>query len=157
PATAKALAESFGTSAEFWMNLESAYQLAKVKADDAAVAHRARLLTLAPVKEIVKRGWIRDVADPTALKTELEKFFEVTDLSDTPDLRFAARTSIPYAELSSAHRSWLCRARKLARAVAAAPFHPETFRKRLPELHELVTSEHDIRRVPKVLADLGIK
>ena len=44
---AKGLAEAFGTTAEFWMNLESAYQLAKVKADGDAVARRARLLTLA--------------------------------------------------------------------------------------------------------------
>src|SRR5690242_18290166 len=59
PETAKGLAAAFGTSAEFWMNLENAYQLAQVQADDDDdVAKRAHLYSIAPVNEMTRRGWL---------------------------------------------------------------------------------------------------
>jgi HTH-type transcriptional regulator/antitoxin HigA len=38
PETARGFAEAFGTSAEFWMNLESRYQLSKIKLPNDNVA-----------------------------------------------------------------------------------------------------------------------
>ena len=46
PDTARALADAFGTSAQFWMNLESAYQLSRLKIDASPVTRRARLYSL---------------------------------------------------------------------------------------------------------------
>jgi HTH-type transcriptional regulator/antitoxin HigA len=42
--TAKELAAAFGTSAEVWLNLESAYRLAHAREPDAAISRRARVL-----------------------------------------------------------------------------------------------------------------
>ena len=42
PATAVALGAAFGTSAEFWLNLEIAYRLAQAGPADPAIAARAR-------------------------------------------------------------------------------------------------------------------
>ena len=47
PETAIELAEALGTSAEIWLNLESAYRLAQAKAGDPAVRRRARLFHIA--------------------------------------------------------------------------------------------------------------
>ncbi len=47
PATAVALAAAFDTSPEFWLNLESAYQLTKVGQADPAIKARAQNRTLA--------------------------------------------------------------------------------------------------------------
>ena len=58
PETATGLGDAFGTGAQFWMNLESAYQLAQVKDQDEDVARRARLYSKAPVKEMLRRRWI---------------------------------------------------------------------------------------------------
>jgi HTH-type transcriptional regulator/antitoxin HigA len=46
-ATAKQLAAAFGTSAELWLNLESAYQLAMADDADPRIADRAEELTRA--------------------------------------------------------------------------------------------------------------
>src|SRR5258708_21733376 len=43
PAVAADLAEAFGTTAQLWMNLESAYQLHSESRSDRAVARKARL------------------------------------------------------------------------------------------------------------------
>ena len=40
PETAKGLADAFGTSPDYWMNLESQYQLSKVKVPNDNVARR---------------------------------------------------------------------------------------------------------------------
>jgi HTH-type transcriptional regulator/antitoxin HigA len=38
------------------MNLESAYQLSKVRQEDNSVAKRARLFEKAPIKDMVRRN-----------------------------------------------------------------------------------------------------
>ena len=43
PETARALADAFGTSAEFWLNLETAYRLSRVGTPDDAIARKARI------------------------------------------------------------------------------------------------------------------
>ena len=59
PETAKGLGQAFGTGAQFWLNMESSYQLSKVKSDSSnAVARRAKLYEMAPVKEMTRRSWI---------------------------------------------------------------------------------------------------
>ena len=58
PDTAKALGEAFGTSAQVWMNLDSAYQLAQLSDQSNVVARKAKLYEIAPLKDIQKRGWI---------------------------------------------------------------------------------------------------
>src|SRR5438874_8013675 len=71
PETATGLGEAFGTGAQFWMNLESAYQLTRVKAQNDAVARRASLYSKAPVKEMLKRRWIEPVHSVDALEKQI--------------------------------------------------------------------------------------
>src|SRR5262249_32883484 len=57
PETAKGLEEALGVEARFWMNLESAWQLSRVKNQDSSVARRAKLYEKAPIKEMIRRNW----------------------------------------------------------------------------------------------------
>src|SRR5436853_3101586 len=60
PETARGLAAAFGSSPEYWMNLESSYQLWRAGDDQGdAVARRARLYELAPIGDLERRGWIK--------------------------------------------------------------------------------------------------
>lgn len=45
PETAIILAEAFGTTPELWMNLESQYQLSKVRVKQSSVSRKAQLRT----------------------------------------------------------------------------------------------------------------
>src|SRR5258708_8442599 len=51
PETAIGLAAAFGSSPQFWMNLETTYQLSKAAITESAVSRRARLYERFPVKE----------------------------------------------------------------------------------------------------------
>src|SRR5271156_2848787 len=53
PEVAHKLAAAFGTSAQLWMNLETAWQLSKVKADTERITREATLRERFPVREMI--------------------------------------------------------------------------------------------------------
>src|SRR5438270_614557 len=74
PEMAIGLGTVFANDASDWLKWDAAYQLTLVTADKD-VERRARLYGLAPVRDMQKRGWIRDTGDLIELEAELEKFF----------------------------------------------------------------------------------
>ena len=54
--TAQELAAAFGTSAQFWLNLESAYRLAVERRDHVDVARRARMYEKAPISDMMRKS-----------------------------------------------------------------------------------------------------
>src|SRR5262249_13117064 len=49
------------------------------------------------------------------------------------------------------------RARQLARAVSAAKYRPAALEEGLAGLRQLIADEHEVRRIPRLLADIGIR
>jgi HTH-type transcriptional regulator/antitoxin HigA len=157
PRTAMGLGEAFGTSPQFWMNLESAYQLGREKHREGTVARRAKLYEMAPIKEMVRRQWIEDSSSIEVLEQHLCQFFGIESLADEPTFSAAARKSTSYREYTPAQRAWLFRARQLAKAVQAASFEESHSDKLLEDLHLLLSSVEEVRRIPKLLAEAGIR
>ncbi|HZZ81471.1 MAG TPA: HigA family addiction module antitoxin [Gemmataceae bacterium] len=157
PETAIDLSKAFGTSAELWMNLESAYRLSLVASDDDDIARRAAMFKIAPVNEMVKRNWISGTDSAGALEKELLRFFDTASLSDKPTLTLAARKSTTYDAATPEQIAWACRVRNLAKAVSAAPFNPRSFEKGLDALRAYVGHEANVRKIPAFLASLGVR
>src|SRR4051794_1751968 len=57
---AKAFGKAFDVPAEFFANLQNAYDLARAREPDPAVARKARLQNCYPIREMIKRGWLVD-------------------------------------------------------------------------------------------------
>src|SRR5215471_17933702 len=72
PETARELAAALGTSAELWMNLESSYRLSKVAPATDRIAREAALRERFPVREMKKRGWIRDTTSYEELEVDVQ-------------------------------------------------------------------------------------
>lgn len=157
PDTAKALAVAFGTTAQFWMNLQTSYELGREDNNDTGIARRAKLYELAPIKDMIKRHWIERSENVDVLERQVLKFFEVSSIDQTPAFSCAARKSTSYIQMSSAERAWLVRARQLARAIHAARFSKSSFEKALQKLKTLMANAEDVRHVPKLLAEHGIR
>ena len=155
PQTAKQLAAAFGTSAEVWMNLESAYRLALDRAKHHDVERRAALYSKVPVSDIVRRHWIAQCDTTDALEREVLRFLDIECLDDTPLLSAAARKSAE--DTTPAQIAWLCRVKHLADAMPCPPFSPALVERHLDALHALTASEHEIRNVPRVLERMGIR
>ena len=158
PQTAKELAAAFGTSPQVWLNLETAFQLWRDQTEQTAVKRRARLYALAPVKDMVKRGWIELSSNLDTLEQQVLDFLGIENLTDTPDLsRVATRTSTAGIDRSPAQIAWLVRVRQLARAVDAPPHRPSQLEPLLVALRNLLGNVEDVRRVPACLAEAGIR
>jgi HTH-type transcriptional regulator / antitoxin HigA len=159
PETAKGLAAALGTSPEFWLNLEAAYQLWRVgETDSSPVERRAKLYSLAPIKDMVKRGWLEPSASVDVLEDQVKRFFDIPNLDTRPQLLAAARKSTDYdEEFTPAQLAWLFRARQLARAVQAAPFSPSALKQAIERLRLLTHQPQEVRHVPRILAEAGVR
>ena len=157
PETARDLGAAFGTGAELWMNLESVYRLSLIEADSSLVARRSKLYGLAPVKDMMRRNWIKATDNIDALEDELKQFFDAPSLDAIPEKRFTARMSATYGVKTPEQRAWVSRVRSLGKTITAAKFNRQVFCRELPNIRQLIGHEADVRRIPKVLADIGVR
>jgi len=155
PEIAKALGEAFDTSAQYWMNLEIAYQLWRTQDTDNVISRRAKLYQIAPIKEMIKRHWIEPSENIEVLEKRVMRFFEVDNLGKAIEYPHAARRGTQ--EILPSHKAWLFRAKQLAYAVHAKSFSNQSFKNGLTQLKMLLTSVPEIRHVPKILAESGIR
>lgn len=158
PDTAKQLSEAFGTSPELWMNLESAYRLSLARRADSAVSRRARLYGMAPVREMLHRQWIEPSENIAVLEKRILDFFEITGL-DRPItfMAHAPRKSTSYQAATPAQLAWLFRAKRLSKAVMASGFSEKSLDDCLTQLKQLLPNPQEVRQVPKILAQCGIR
>lgn len=159
PETAHSLGEAFGVGPEFWLNLENAYRLSLAAPSDADVGKRAQLYSVAPVKDLIRRRWIRQYNDARELESDLLAFYRVASLNDVESHhQIAARKSRPYDSTSPSELAWYCRVLQMAEGLQVSNYSEQTMRTEgLAELHRLTTSEHELRKLPRVLADLGVR
>ena len=154
PETAQGLGEAFGVGAQFWLNMESSYRLHVYRRrgnTTSMVLRKAALYERAPIKDMLKRGWI----EPTECMDVLEK--QVDDFFAEPTLTAAARKSTPYSETTNSQRAWLYRAKHLAAAVHAKKYTKKQLLSGLGDLKALMAEPDEIRHVPRLLSDLGVK
>ncbi|WP_431284955.1 HigA family addiction module antitoxin [Humitalea sp. 24SJ18S-53] len=162
--TARGLARAFDTSVELWLNLQRDYEVARSrprepeeKAEEIAVARRARLFGLLPIRDMTRRGWIAEAKDVAALEAEVCKFANCNDLAELEGcLPHAARKSGD-ASLSPLQRAWLLRARQLANVPVACKFTTKAFPSIYEQLKPLLSAAPEVRHVPRVLSQFGIR
>lgn len=158
PETARGLGAAFGTSAQLWMNLESAYQLSKLDAPTDTVARRAKLYAKVPIKEIVKRHWIEETENIAVLERQVYDFYEVESLDEELVCEgVAARKSSDYAQQTPIETAWFCRAKRLAAAVSVQKYTRREWSSFVDHLKPLAENVEDARRIPPALAELGVR
>lgn len=159
PETALGLATAFGTSPEFWLNLENAYRLHLARANQASdeVLRRAQLYGLAPIKEMVKRSWIKETTNLQRLEEELLGFYRAPNLQAiaAPQVRF--RFSSSHTPDTPSLWAWVTQARNLAEEQKVGIFTLGGFLKEVPKLARLSASLEETSRLPGRLAEMGIR
>ena len=155
PETASELANAFGTSPQFWLNLESAYQLSKIDVENEVIRERAKVFESAPVNEMQKRGWIKPTKTISELQECLAAFFALPEIGrlKAATMRATGRES----EFTPEQLAWCVRALQLAKAVPAKKFTNKSFADGLPQLRALADFPENARSVPKVLSEMGIR
>ncbi len=157
PEMAVALSQAFSTTPDYWMQKEAAYRLSLVDDPDDAVSDRARLYEVAPIKEMTKRGWIRQADDAVALSGELKGFFGTDDLNDLPQLCAFTKKTGRTEPMTPEQRVWCIRARNMARLLKAENYTDSRFDKGIADLRKIAAWPEEVRRVPRILASMGIR
>ncbi|MGA3107325.1 MAG: HigA family addiction module antitoxin [Terriglobales bacterium] len=158
PEMAKALGEAFDVPAEFFANLQQAYDLAQARTPDPSVAVRRNMQTTYPVREMIKRGWL-ELSDAGMIETQLARFFCVEGPSDIPyfGTHAAKKSSYEEREIPPAQLAWLFRVRQIARSMPAPRYSDKALRSAVSEFETLLYAPDESRRVPRMLMDCGVR
>jgi len=157
PEMAKALGEAFDVPAEFFANLQKAYDLSRAREPDPGVSSRAKLQRVYPVREMIKRGWIED-SDPVMLEAQIAKFFEVPHMREVPYLAHAAKkNNYEEKEIPPEQLAWLFRVRQIAKSVPVPKYSEQALHRALPKLKQLLLEPKEIRHAPRILMECGVR
>lgn len=157
PDMAKALGKAFDVPAEFFANLQQAFDLARAKEPSPEVEVLGKMHAHYPVREMIRRGWL-EKADVAILEEQLVRFFRVKSTAEIPYMPHAAKKSryeeraIPPAQLA-----WLFRVKQMAEAIPAPKYSEANLRDAVSEMQGLMLEPEGVREVPRLLANAGVR
>ena len=156
------LEEVFNVPAETFLTLQKDYDLARarlVARPDPRRAARAELFKGLPVSEMMKRGWLSqtDIRDIPAVEKALSDFFQVKSVNDIEFLPHAAKKTAVHAETTPVQLAWLYRVKSMALEMIVPPFSELSARRVVMSLKSLTISRETLRKVPRLLAEAGIR
>jgi addiction module HigA family antidote len=103
--TARELAAALGTSPQYWLNLETAYQLWKTEPSHTTevISREAKLRERFPVREMARRGWIRNSQNYEVVEKSVFDFYGIANVDEEPCLMaHAARRNYKNSRLIAA-------------------------------------------------------
>jgi HTH-type transcriptional regulator/antitoxin HigA len=159
--TALKLESVVGSSAEFWMKLETLYQLNKARIEEEnKLEQENEILKLIPYKEISDNGWIEKTNDKKEKVLRLRNFFGVSNLhSIIRSYSVAFRTQKSSNEVSDyGALAWLRKAEVDGLTIDVEEFDKSKLRKFIPRFREL-TLNVEIDFYPemrRICAEAGI-
>ena len=156
------LGDVFGVSPERFLDLQKSYDLAKARITerpDPGRATRAHLFGSLPVPEMIKRGWLLadDVRDTAKIEAALAKFFGVDSANEIEILPHAAKRTYVSSPVTPAQLAWIYRVKEIANEMLVPRYSPAAARSAVGRLSALLSAAEEARKVPKVLAESGIR
>lgn len=157
------LEEVFGVAAERLLSLQKDYdlQLARIAyRSDPARAIRAQIFGALPIAEMTKRGWLPgvvNVKDVATVEKAVAKFFDAERIEDVEFLPHAARRTEASVAATPLQLAWLYRVKAIAADMLVPPYSDAAGRAVVTRLRPLLGSAEEARKVPRLLAEAGIR
>ena len=156
------LGEVFEVPAELFLDLQKSYDLAMARITaqpDPGRATRAQLFGSLPVAEMIKRGWLRadDVRDTGKVEKELARFFGVESVNEIEILPHSAKRTNVSSPVTPAQLAWIYRVKQIASEMIVGRYSPATARNAAGKLSGLLAAAEEARKVPRILAESGIR
>lgn len=145
-----------------FLELQKTYDLAKariVAQPDPNRPNRATLFGNLPLTEMIKRRWIDvdDIKDVPKVEAALKKFFGVKSLSEIEILPHAAKKTQVSIEATEHQLAWIYRVRQIANEMLVSEYSEAAVRTALLKLEVLMASPEQVRNVPRILGECGIR
>lgn len=160
--TAIALSELFAVPAERFLELQKSYDLAQariVTRADPGRMNRAHLFGKLPITEMMKRGWIdsNDIRDVAKVEASLRKFFHANSTNEIEILPHAAKKTNVSGDATPVQLAWLYRVKEISQEMLVARYSPDCAKEVIAKLKPLLSSVEAARKVPRILAEAGIR
>jgi HTH-type transcriptional regulator/antitoxin HigA len=91
------------------------------------------------------------------LKARVFHFFRINSIDESPRLSHAAKQHDVAAALSPIQLAWIFRVNQIAKALPVSKFSETKFLAAIGELRALLLSPEEIRHIPRILADCGVR
>ncbi len=159
---ALALAEVFAVEPERFLELQQKYDLAKaliVSRPDKGRADRAVLFGQLPISEMIHRGWIdaKAIRDVVAVEAALTKFFGVSSAAEIEILPHAAKKTNTAAPVTPTQLAWIYRVKQIASEMLVPAYSRPALLRAIEKLKTLLLSAEEARKVPRILAEAGVR
>lgn len=157
PETAKGLEAALGSSAEFWMKLEANYQLSKTRIEGSVVSRRAKLYGKFPVKELIRRAWVKPSKELATLEANFCRFFNIDTIDESPQFQHAAKKYCYDDAPQMLQLAWLNRAQQIAKTIEARTFSVSSLRDAIQNLRKCLRNVEDVRCASSILIKAGVR
>ncbi len=156
------LEEVFGVEAERFMSLQQSFDLAQARfmtRPDPGRATRAALFGDLPIADMIKRGWLRanNSRDTEAVESGLIRFFGVNRAEDIEVLPHAAKKTDANCTATAPQLAWLYRVRHIASDMLVPPYNTAKAKRAISDSRALLKSAEGAAKIPRILADCGIR
>lgn len=156
------LEELFSVPAEDFLTLQKSYDLAMARITsrpDPKRATRASIFGGLPISEMIKRGWIQaeDVRDVSVVEAELVKFFGVRSAEEIEVLPHAAKKTDSFSEATLVQLAWMHRVKTIASEMLVPRYSPASVKAAIGQLKAILPSPEETRKIPRILAECGIR
>lgn len=162
PEIAISLEEVFGIEADAFLSLQRNYDLAKARLiarPNPKRATRAHLFAGLPVAEMIKRRWLdtEDIRDMPSVEKSIAKFFGVETVDQIEILPHAAKKTAISSDATPVQLAWLYRVKQIAREMIVGKYSDFSVRRAIELLRPLTSAAEEARKVPRILAECGIR
>ena len=155
PDMAQSLSKAFDISAEYFLNLQKAFELSTARAPDPASERRAILQGVYPIREMIRRKWLEET-DISMLEAQVMRFFGTNSLDEVPCLLHNAK-KMDYSETTPLQWAWLYRVRQIAVEIVVPKYSEQNLREAVSDMPRLMMDPEEVRHVPRLLAECGIR
>ncbi len=156
------LGELFNLPAERFLDLQKSYDLAKAKfaaRPDPGRTTRAHLFGGLPITEMIKRRWIeaKHIKDVSAVESSLAQFFGVSSPHEIEILPHATKKTFVSSPASPSQLAWIYRVRQIASEMIVPRYSKVALKGSIKKLHALLSAPEEARKVPRILAETGVR
>lgn len=161
--TAKLLSRAFGQSPQYWISLETNYRLRLQNEGlkESEVETKANIYKYMPVKEMMRKGWIRTCNTVDELVNEIRQFWGLNKL----DFSFMDTISLANFRKSEAFiqynkyyaLTWLQMAQKCATIYQANRYSETRLEKLVFDFHRYTAAENGVELFLEDLSKVGVK
>lgn len=158
PEMSKALGHAFSVSEDYFADLQKEYDLSLAKEPDPSILLRAKMRDKYPIREMIKRGWIKNPVDAADLENELAAFFNVSNPNEIPYLTHSAKkSSYEEKEVPPEQLAWLFRVKQIAKCTVVPAYSRSKLVKSVDQMKQYLPTPQDTGYIPRMLTECGVR